>query len=102
MAKLVTLLVAVALVLPATALAATVSVRVEGKTKNLYAPTEVAVTASNALDALEQASILGELDYHVIVTGTGPLCRPGRPLRRVGIETGTPARARSSAVAGAR
>jgi hypothetical protein len=71
-AKLVTLLVAVALVLPATALSATVKVRVEGKTKNLYAPTEVTVTASNALDALEQASILGELYYHVTVTGFGP------------------------------
>ena len=72
MAKLVTLLVAVALVLPATALSATVKVRVEGKTRNLFAPTEVTVTASNALDALEQASIMGELYYHVTVTGFGP------------------------------
>src|SRR5262249_14020323 len=58
-AKRVILLVAVALVLPATALSATVKVRVEGKTKNLFAPTEMTVTAQNALDALEQASILG-------------------------------------------
>ncbi|HST17466.1 MAG TPA: DUF4430 domain-containing protein [Gaiellaceae bacterium] len=72
MARLVTLLVAVALVLPATALSATVKVRVEGKTKNLFAPTEMTVTAQNALDALEQASILGELYYHVTVTGFGP------------------------------
>jgi len=71
-AKRVILLVAVALILPATALSATVKVRVEGKTKNLFAPTETTVTASNALDALEQASILGELYYHVTVTGFGP------------------------------
>jgi hypothetical protein len=71
-AKRVILLVAVALVLPATALSATVKVRVEGKTKNLFAPTETTVTASTALDALEQASILGELYYHVTVTGFGP------------------------------
>jgi hypothetical protein len=70
--KRVILLVAIALVVPATALSATVKVRVEGKTKNLFAPTEVTVTASNALDALEQASIMGELYYHVTVTGFGP------------------------------
>lgn len=72
MVKRVFLLVAVAFVLPATALSATVKVRVEGKTRNLFAPTEVTVTASNALDALEQASIMGELYYHVTVSGFGP------------------------------
>ena len=56
MAKRVFLLVVLALVLPATALAATVKVRVEGKTRTLFAPTQVTVTATNALDALEQAS----------------------------------------------
>ena len=60
------------LVLPATALAATVKVRVEGKTKTLFAPTEVTVTAANAQDALEQASLAGEFYYHVTVTGFGP------------------------------
>jgi hypothetical protein len=71
-AKRFTLLVVLALVLPATALSATVKVRVEGKTRTLFAPTEVTVTATNALDALEQASILGEFYYHVTVTGFGP------------------------------
>ena len=74
MAKRVILILAVALALalPAVALSASVKVRVEGKTKNLFAPSEVTVTASTALDALEQASILGELYYHVTVTGFGP------------------------------
>ena len=66
------LVVVVALVLPATALSATVKVRVEGKTRTLFAPAPVTVTATNALDALEQASILGEFYYHVTVTGFGP------------------------------
>ena len=72
MAKRLFLLVVLALVLPATALAATVQVRVEGKTQTLFAPTQVTVTATNALDALEQASLLGEFYYHVTVTGFGP------------------------------
>ena len=71
MAKRVFLLVVVALALPATALSATVKVRVEGKTQTLFAPTQVTVTAANALDALEQASILGEFYYHVTVSGFG-------------------------------
>jgi Domain of unknown function (DUF4430) len=68
-------LIALALLLfvvPATAYAATVKVRVEGKTKTLFGPTEVTVTATNALDALEQASLLGELYYHVTTTSFGP------------------------------
>jgi hypothetical protein len=59
-------------VLPATALAATVKVRVEGKTQTLFGPTEITVTASNAQDAIEQASILGELYYHVTQLSFGP------------------------------
>ncbi len=59
-------------VLPATALAATVHVRVEGKTRTIFAPTELTVTATNALDALEQASLAGEFYYHVTQTGFGP------------------------------
>jgi hypothetical protein len=49
------LLSIVLFVLPATALAATVKVRVEGQTQTLYAPTEATVTAASAQDALEQA-----------------------------------------------
>jgi hypothetical protein len=59
-------------VLPAVATAATVKVRVEGKTQTLFAPQEVTVTAANALDALEQASLLGEFYYHVTTTSFGP------------------------------
>lgn len=63
---------ALCLALPASALAATVHVRVEGKTRTIFAPTTVTVTASNALDALEQASIDGEFYYHVTDAGFGP------------------------------
>ena len=66
------LVLVVLLVVPATALAATVKVRVEGKSQTLFGPTEITVTASNALDALEQASILGELYYHVTQSSFGP------------------------------
>jgi hypothetical protein len=59
-------------VLPASAFAATVKVRVEGKTQTLFGPTEITVTASTAQDALEQASILGELYYHVTQSSFGP------------------------------
>jgi len=71
-AKRLIALVLLLFVLPATAYAATVKVRVEGKTKTLFGPTEVTVTASTALDALEQASLLGELYYHVSTTSFGP------------------------------
>ena len=65
MATRLVLVLIVLLVLPASALAATVKVRVEGKTQTLFGPTEITVTATTAQDALEQASILGELYYHV-------------------------------------
>jgi hypothetical protein len=71
-AKRLVLLVVLSLALPAAALAATVHVRVEGKTKNLFGPTEVSVTASNALEALQQASLLGEVYYHVTQSSFGP------------------------------
>jgi hypothetical protein len=70
-AKRLLVLLALSLVLPATALAATVHVRVEGKTRTLFAPTEVTVTAGTALDALQQASLIGELYYHVTVSSFG-------------------------------
>src|SRR5512142_2786665 len=60
-AKRLALVLVLALAVPAIASAATVKVRVEGKTRTLFGPTEVTVTASNALDAIEQASLLGEL-----------------------------------------
>jgi hypothetical protein len=61
-----------ALVVPGAALAATVTVRVEGKTRTIWGSTEVTVTAGNALDALEAASLAGEFYYHVTTTGFGP------------------------------
>jgi hypothetical protein len=60
-----------ALVVPTIASAATVKVRVEGKTRTLFGPTEVTVTASTPLEALEQASLLGELYYHVTTSSFG-------------------------------
>lgn len=71
MAKRLLALLVLALVLPASALAATVHVRIEGKTRNLFAPTEVTVTAANPLEALQQASLLGELYYHVTQSSFG-------------------------------
>jgi hypothetical protein len=71
-AKRLAALVLVLLVLPATALAATVKVRVEGKTRTLFGATDVTVTASTPLEALEQASLLGELYYHLTTTSFGP------------------------------
>ena len=72
MAKRLILLSFVFFVLPASALAATVKVRVEGQTQTLFAPTGATVTAGSAQDALEQASLAGEFYYHVTVTGFGP------------------------------
>jgi hypothetical protein len=70
-AKRLTLLVLLLFVLPATAYAATVKVRVEGKTRTLFGPTEVTVTATNAMEAIQQASLLGEFYYHVTTTSFG-------------------------------
>lgn len=72
MAKRLILLLVLYLALPATALAATVKVRVEGKTRTLFGATEVTVQASTPMQALEQASILGELYYHVTTLSFGP------------------------------
>jgi hypothetical protein len=71
-AKRLVLVLTLFLVLPAVATAATVKVRVEGKTRTLFGPTDVTVTASTPLDALEQASLAGEFYYHVTSTGFGP------------------------------
>jgi hypothetical protein len=70
-AKRLVLVLIVLLVLPASAFAATVKVRVEGKTQTLFGPTEITVTATTAQDVLEQASILGELYYHVTQSSFG-------------------------------
>ncbi len=71
-AQRLVLVLVVLLVLPASAFAATVKVRIEGKTQTLFGPTEITVTATTAQDALEQASILGEFYYHVTQSSFGP------------------------------
>jgi hypothetical protein len=57
---------------PATALSATVHVRVEGKTRTLFGEAEPRAVGANALEALESASLAGELYYHVTQTSFGP------------------------------
>jgi hypothetical protein len=71
-AKRLVLVLFVLLVVPGSAFAATVKVRIEGKTQTLFGPTEITVTATTAQDALEQASILGEFYYHVTQSSFGP------------------------------
>ena len=69
---LVAALVAALLVVPA-AFALRVHVRVEGKTRTIYGPTEPSLSVGvNALDALESASTAGEFYYHVTATSFGP------------------------------
>ena len=64
--------VAALLLVPA-ALAVSVHVRVEGKTRTIFGPTEPSlVSGPNALDALDAASLAGEFYYHVTTTAFGP------------------------------
>jgi uncharacterized protein DUF4430 len=65
-------LVVLSLTLPASALAASVHVRIEGKTQTLWGATEPTVTATTVLDSIEAASLASELYYHVTRTGFGP------------------------------
>jgi hypothetical protein len=57
---------------PAAALAATVQVRVEGKTQTIFGAAQPRARAANALEALELASLAGEFYYHVTQTSFGP------------------------------
>jgi hypothetical protein len=67
------LVLALAAALVPTALAARVHVRVEGKTTTIYgAPEPFVAPAANALEALEDASVLGEFFYHVKQFSFGP------------------------------
>jgi hypothetical protein len=61
-----------ALVFAAASPAASVRIRVEGKTKTIFAPAENRMEADNALRALESAAQAGEFFYHVTVTSFGP------------------------------
>jgi hypothetical protein len=55
----------------ASALAAGVSVRVEGKTLSIFGATEPRLSATNPLTALEAASVRGEFYYHVKAASFG-------------------------------
>jgi hypothetical protein len=70
-ALLATLAAALLVAVPST-LAAMVHVRVEGKTQTLFGGTEPLAVATNALEALESASVAGEFYYHVTQTSFGP------------------------------
>lgn len=61
-----------ALMLVGGALAASVTVRVEGKTQTIHGSLPVRVDAANALQALEAASVLGEFYYATTNTSFGP------------------------------
>jgi hypothetical protein len=60
-----------AAVLTAGALAAVVHVRVEGRNTTIFGATEPRASGSNALEALESASIAGEFYYHVAQSSFG-------------------------------
>ncbi len=52
-------------VLTSAALAANVKIRVEGRTTTIFGPAQVKVQADNALQALDEASVIGEFYYLV-------------------------------------
>lgn len=57
---------------PTDALAARVSVRVEGRSQTIWGKAPRAVEAANPLEALDAASLLGEFYVHVSTTSFGP------------------------------
>jgi uncharacterized protein DUF4430 len=72
LSRTVALAALAALLVVPVAAAASVHVRVEGKTQTLYGPAEPALQGANALQALDAASLAGELYYHVATTSFGP------------------------------
>jgi hypothetical protein len=73
--RLITMAVAIALfgVLVPSALAVQAKIRVEGKTTTIFGAVQPSLEAgTNALMALDAASLAGEFYYHVTVTGFGP------------------------------
>ena len=65
-------LLALALAVASSSLAAIVHVRVEGKTRTIFGAAEPRAMAANALDALDAASRGGEFYYAVTSTSFGP------------------------------
>jgi hypothetical protein len=62
---------ALAALAPTVALAARVTIRVEGRTQTLFAPVPRVVEAATPLEALERASVAGEFYYHVAEASFG-------------------------------
>ena len=54
-----------------TAVAATVKIRVEGKTQTIFGASQPSVTADNALQALDSASTAGEFHYALTASSFG-------------------------------
>jgi hypothetical protein len=69
--RLLVVLALLVVAVPAAA-AATVHVRVEGKTRTIWGPTDPPLAATTALDSLDAASAAGEFYFHVTVSGFGP------------------------------
>ena len=69
--KLIALSVLLALVLTPAALAANVKIRVEGKTTTIFGSSQPTVTADNAFQALDVASVTGEFYYGTTTTEFG-------------------------------
>jgi hypothetical protein len=63
---------ALVLAIAPAALGALVHIRVEGKTQTIFGASQPRAVATNALDALEAASVAGEFYYHVTQTSFGP------------------------------
>jgi hypothetical protein len=69
--RLVALSVLLLVVLAPTALAASVKIRVEGKTTTIFGPAQPTITADNALQALDAASTAGEFYYGMTTSSFG-------------------------------
>ena len=69
---LAVILAAALATVPAVAVAARVTIRVEGKTQTIFAPVPRLVDAATPLEALDRASEAGEFYYHVAQTSFGP------------------------------
>ena len=70
-ARLIALAALAVLVLAPSALAADVKIRVEGKTTTIFGATQPRVSADNALQALDAASVAGEFHYAVATASFG-------------------------------
>ena len=74
--SLLVLVAAVAVALPASAFAATVQIRVEGRTTTIFGATQPRVGADNALQALDVASTAGEFHYALTSSSFGDYVSP--------------------------